>query len=115
MHFFNIEIFSGPGRTKQNAGKKHMCAGCNEKPVEYKFISGIMGANGDNDEYEHSIRCRNFICTVSRVLRTKDHLSEADVFDFFCKHQVFEKILIQHEMLQQTVLETQAEEWARGL
>ena len=72
----------------------------------------------------------------------KHHLSEAEVFDFFCKHQVFEKILIQHETLHQldttetfqyveeiikenhrdfgrgfycTVLETQAEEWARRL
>ena len=27
----------------------------------------------------------------------KHHLSEAEVFDLFCKHQVFEKILIQHE------------------
>lgn len=26
----------------------------------------------------------------------KHHLSEAEVFDLFCKHQVFEKILIQH-------------------
>ena len=84
----------------------------------------------------------------------KHHLSEAEVFDLFCKHQVFEKILIQHETLHQldttetfqyveeiikenapelvlyhgsnnrrdfgrgfycTVLETQAEEWARRL
>ena len=29
----------------------------------------------------------------------KHHLSEAEVFDLFCKHQVFEKILIQHETL----------------
>ena len=28
---------------------------------------------------------------ASRVLRTKHHLSEGDVFDLFCKHQVFEK------------------------
>ena len=31
----------------------------------------------------------------------KHHLSEAEVFDLFCKHQVFEKILIQHETLHQ--------------
>ena len=31
----------------------------------------------------------------------KHHLSEGDVFDLFCKHQVFEKILIQHETLHQ--------------
>ena len=31
----------------------------------------------------------------------KHHLSEGEVFDLFCKHQVFEKILIQHEMLHQ--------------
>ena len=29
----------------------------------------------------------------------KHHLSEAEAFDLFCKHQVFEKILIQHETL----------------
>ena len=69
----------------------------------------------------------------------KHHLSEAEVFDLFCKHQVFEKILIQHETLHQLdttetfqyveeiikenapelVLyhgsNTQAEEWARRL
>ena len=31
----------------------------------------------------------------------KHHLSEAEVFDLFCKHQVFEKKLIQHETLHQ--------------
>ena len=31
----------------------------------------------------------------------KHHLSEAEAFDLFCKHQVFEKILIQHETLHQ--------------
>ena len=31
----------------------------------------------------------------------KHHLSEAEVFDLFCKHQVFEKILIQHDILHQ--------------
>ena len=31
----------------------------------------------------------------------KHHLSEAEVFDLFCKHQVFEKILIQHKTLHQ--------------
>ena len=31
----------------------------------------------------------------------KHHLSEAEVFDLFCKHQVFEKILIQHKTLNQ--------------
>ena len=46
-------------------------------PLEYKFISDIIGENGGN------------------------HLSEAEVFDLFCKHQVFEKILIQHETLHQ--------------
>ena len=35
----------------------------------------------------------------------KHHLSEGDVFDLFCKHQVFEKILIQHEMLHQLDME----------
>lgn len=39
------------------------------------------------------------ILTVQAVeyYAQKHHLSEGDVFDFFCKHQVFEKILIQHE------------------
>ena len=31
----------------------------------------------------------------------KHHLPEGEVFDLFCKHQVFEKILIQHETLHQ--------------
>ena len=31
----------------------------------------------------------------------KHNLSESEVFDMFCKHQVFEKILIQHETLHQ--------------
>ena len=35
----------------------------------------------------------------------KHHLSEGDVFDLFCKHQVFEKILIQHETLHQLDME----------
>ena len=35
----------------------------------------------------------------------KHQLSEGDVFDLFCKHQVFEKILIQHETLHQLDME----------
>lgn len=31
----------------------------------------------------------------------KHHLPEGQVFDLFCRHQVFEKILIQHETLHQ--------------
>lgn len=31
----------------------------------------------------------------------KHHISELEAFQLFCKHQVFEKILIQHEMLHQ--------------
>ena len=31
----------------------------------------------------------------------KHHLPEGEVFDLFCKHQVFEKILIQHETFHQ--------------
>ena len=43
------------------------------------------------------------ILTVQAVeyYAQKHHLSEAEVFDLFCKHQVFEKILIQHETLHQ--------------
>ena len=40
-------------------------------PSEYKFISGIISENGGNDEYEHSIRCRNILKAEQAVERLR--------------------------------------------